>query len=214
MLRLAKPLLVGLLCFSLSAPARPQAKSSPDSSFARGLRNYKAGQWGPAVQDLQEAAKVDPSNIYAQFYLGQALFKQHKYEETVGPYERLLELDKGSKKLDETQRRIVTDQLAMAYGISGDLKKTHTLLEEAIRGDPQYPMNYYNLACAFAQEGDRGQALASLAAAFQHKNNAVKGDPLPDPRRDDSFKTYLRDADFIALMRASGLDENTDPEDE
>jgi hypothetical protein len=75
-------------------------------------------------------------------------------------------------------------------------------------------MNYYNLACAFALEGDRGKALANLAAAFQHKNNMLKGAKLPDPRRDDSFKTYLRDADFIALMRASGLDENTDPEDE
>ena len=213
-MRPGKPILICLLCFSLSASARPQAKSSPDSSFARGLRNYQAGQWGPAAQEFQEAAKADPSNINAQFYWGQALFKQRKYEETVGPYERLLELDKASKKLDETQRRIVTDQLSMAYGIGGDLKKTHTLLEGAIRRDPQYPMNYYNLACAFAQEGDRGKALANLAAAFQHKNNALKGEKLPDPRRDDSFKTYLRDADFIALMRASGLDENTDPEDE
>jgi cytochrome c-type biogenesis protein CcmH/NrfG len=63
---------------------------------------------GPCCPGL--AAKTAPSNIYAQFYWGQALFKQQKYEETVGPYERLLELDKTSKKLDETQRRIVTDQ--------------------------------------------------------------------------------------------------------
>jgi tetratricopeptide (TPR) repeat protein len=210
-MRLGKPILAGLLCVSSCVA---QGKPSPDSSFAQGLRNYQAGQWALAVRDFQEAAKADPSNIYTQFYWGQALFKQQKYTETVGPYERVFALDKVPKKLDETQRRIVTDQLAMAYGISGDLKKTHMLLEAAIRKDPQYPVNYYNLACAFAQEGDRGKALANLSLAFQHKNNVLKGERLPDPRRDDSFKTYLRDADFIELMRASGLDENTDPEDE
>src|SRR5579862_8700894 len=84
-LRLAKPIFICLLCFSLPMPARPQAKSPPDSAFARGLRNYQAGQWSSAVQEFQQAAKADQSNIYAQFYWGQALFKQQKYEEAVGP---------------------------------------------------------------------------------------------------------------------------------
>ena len=87
-------------------------------------------------------------------------------------------------------------------------------MNATIRQDAQYGMNYYNLACAYAAEGDKGKVLASLGLAFQHKDHLLKGEQLPDPRRDDSFQKYTGDPDFIALMRANGLQENTDPEDE
>jgi hypothetical protein len=75
-------------------------------------------------------------------------------------------------------------------------------------------MNYYNLACAYAAQGDKAKVLANLRLAFQHKDSVLKGQGLPDPRRDDSFQEFVGDSDFVALMRANGLNENTDPEDE
>ncbi len=122
-----------------------------------------------------------------------------------------LDLDKVAKKLSEDQRRTVTDHLATSYESGGSLKKLEALLDAAVRQDPQYAMNYYNLACAYAAGGDKGKALANLGLAFQHKDHVLKGEPLPDPRRDDSFQKYVADPDFIALMRANGLEENTDP---
>jgi len=204
--------LICLLCAATSLLA--QGTQTADSAYQRGLREYQAGQFGPAAQDFADAAKADPSNVYAQFYWGESSFKQRKYEESNGPLERALDLDKVAKKLSEDQRRIVTDQLATSYESSGSLKKLETLLDAAIRQDPQYAMNYYNLACAYASEGDKGKVLANLGLAFQHKDHVLKGEPVPDPRRDDSFQKYVADPDFIALMRANGLGENTDPEDE
>jgi predicted Zn-dependent protease len=92
----------------------------------------------------------------------------------------------------------------MAYGISGDLKKARALLDDAIRQDPEYPLNYYNLACAFAEEGDKGKVLANLSLAFKRKEHALKGEQMPDPRSDSSFQKYVRDEDFVKLMAKLG----------
>jgi hypothetical protein len=92
----------------------------------------------------------------------------------------------------------------IAYGISGNLKKVHTLLEDAIRQDPDYPLNYYNWACAFAEEGDKDKMLTNLSTAFQHKEHVLKGEQMPDPRSDDSFQKYVHDDEFVKLMKQLG----------
>jgi predicted Zn-dependent protease len=113
-------------------------------------------------------------------------------------------LERTGSKLAADQHRILVDQLAMAYGISGDLKKSRALLESAIRDDPEYPLNYYNLACAYAEEGGKGKAFTNLSLAFQHKEHVLKGAQMPDPRTDSSFQKYLGDEDFIKLMAKLG----------
>jgi tetratricopeptide (TPR) repeat protein len=143
--------------------------------------------------------------VYAQVYLGQTLFKEEKYAEAVGPYEKARELEKRDTPLSSDQHRILVDQLVMAYGISGQVKKAHALLDEAIPQDPEYPLNYYNLACAFAEEGDKDKTLANLTLAFQRKEHVLKGEQMPDPRSDSSFQKYVRDDDFLKLMKAIGF---------
>ena len=93
----------------------------------------------------------------------------------------------------------------MSHGITGEMKKAHALLDEAIVKDQEYPMNYYNRACAFAEEGDKTKALANLDLAFQRKVNVLKGEQMPDPRADSSFQRYVRDSDFVNLMKKLGL---------
>jgi hypothetical protein len=66
-------------------------------------------------------------------------------------------------------------------------------------------LNYYNRACAFAEEGVKTKALANLDLAFQRKANVLKGEQMPDPRLDSLFKKYALDADFVKLMKKLGL---------
>jgi hypothetical protein len=47
--------------------------------------------------------------------------------------------------------------------------------------------------------------LANLDLAFQRKANVLKGEQMPDPVTDQSFQRYVRDPDFIGLMRKLGL---------
>jgi tetratricopeptide (TPR) repeat protein len=79
-------------------------------------------------------------------------------------------------------RRVAIDQAAMASGISGDIQKARMLLNAAVQADPAYPLNYYNLACADAEEGNAADAKLHLQQAFDWKANVIFGENLPDPR--------------------------------
>jgi hypothetical protein len=50
-----------------------------------------------------------------------------------------------------------------------------------------------------------GKMLASLDLAFQRKGRVLKGGQMPDPRADPSFDKYVRDDDFVKLMKTLGL---------
>ncbi len=55
------------------------------------------------------------------------------------------------------------------------------------------------------RQGNKAKMLANLDLAFQHKAHVLKGEQMPDPRSDSSFHKYLRDGDFLKLMKALGL---------
>jgi predicted Zn-dependent protease len=183
-----------------------RAQTAPSAALSeQALQEFRAGKYSEAERDFGEITKAGPSNVYAQFYLGQTLFKEGKYADAVGPYEKAHTLEKDGEVLSSDQHRILIDQLVMAYGISGQIKKAHGLLDDAISQDPEYPLNYYNLACAFAEEGDKAKMLVNLTHAFQHKDHVLKGEQMPDPRSDSSFQKYVRDDDFAKLMKALGF---------
>lgn len=182
-----------------------KAQSTPDDQLVqRARQEFQEDKFADAERDFREITNHDPSNLGAQLFLGQSLFRQQKFAEAVVPFEKARELEAGGKKLTSDQHRILLDQLVISLGESGDLKKVHALLDEAIRQDPDYPLNYYNLACAYAGEGDKPKMLANLSLAFQHKDHVLKGEQMPDPRTDDSFQNYVHDPDFVKLMKQLG----------
>jgi predicted Zn-dependent protease len=181
----------------------------PDSNqmlLKQAQQEYTNGHFADAERDFAELAKRDPSNIYMQIYLGQSLFRQEKYAVSVGPYEKARGLERSGIKLSLDQHRILVDQLAMAYGISGKLKRAKALLEDAVLEDPEYPLNYYNLACVYADQRNKPKMMSNLSLAFEHKEHVLKGEYMPDPRSDPSFQKYIHDEDFMKLMNALGYD--------
>jgi tetratricopeptide (TPR) repeat protein len=100
----------------------------------------------------------------------------------------------------KTATRVVTDQAGMAYGMSGDIPKARTLFERAITEDSDYPMYYYNLACADAEEKNLSGARTHLQQAFARKANVISGEAMPDPTKDDSFLPYRSNTDFWAFL--------------
>lgn len=193
-----------LLTFALltgSSISFAQGANKPNQSLAQQAeREFTGGDFADAARDFNELAKREPSNIVAFMYWGHALYEQHKYAEAIVPYQKARALEKSGAKISDQDRRILTDQLVIAYGISGQLKQAHAVLDEAIKQDPEYPMNYYNLACAYAEEGNKNAALANLSLAFERKDHMLTGEKIPDPRNDSSFQKYLQDPDFIQLM--------------
>jgi predicted Zn-dependent protease len=177
-----------------------QGLHDADTLMRQAQQEYAAGLFARAEGDFLQITHANPSNVYAQMYLGHALFMQKKYAAAVIPYEKVRKLDASDNVLSSNEKRVLVDQLAMAYGIADDLKKSRTLLRDAIQQDPQYPLNYYNLACAYAEEGDKPEMLTNLSLAFERREHALEGEKMPDPRLDASFEKYLQDRDFRKLM--------------
>ena len=168
--------------------------------FQDGKRLYADGKLRDAEKIFVGITRNHPTDIAAQMYLGQTFFREEKYALAIVPYERVRALEKTGTKLSLTQHRILNDQLAMAYGLNGRTIDAKALLQEAVQTDPTYPLNYYNLACASADEDDKAGVLKNLSLAFQHKDQILPGEKMPDPASDPSFKKYTQDADFKELL--------------
>jgi hypothetical protein len=95
-----------------------------------------------------------------------------------------------------TPRRVTTDQLVMALGMSGDIKDSRAVAEKATTTDPDYPLNYYNLACADAEQGNSKDAKHHLQQAFERRANVLKGESMPDPTKDESILKLKKDKTF------------------
>ena len=99
-----------------------------------------------------------------------------------------------------TARRVTTDQLVLSLGMSGDLKNSRAVAMMAIAADPDYPLNYYNLACADAEEGNAAEAKTHLQQAFDRRANVLKGESMPDPSKDDSILKLKKDKAFWSFV--------------
>ena len=142
----------GLLLSAVHGLGQDAAKL--DALADRAAHEFRDNDFPAAERDFRELIKRDPENIVAQMYLGHSLFRQERYADAAVAFQKARDLQKAGKQLDKMQDRILTDQLVISYGIAGNLKKAFALLDEAIGKDPEYPMNYYNLACANAEDGE------------------------------------------------------------
>jgi hypothetical protein len=134
----------------------------------------------------------------------QVLYKAHMYKAAAPVFEMALQKlreNPDSSNLDpKTMRRVVIDQAGMSYGMSGDIPKARAIFDKAIAEDPDYPMYYYNLACADAEEKKLPEARSHLQQAFARKANGIPGEAMPDPTKDDSFTPYRDNKDFWTFV--------------
>ena len=63
--------------------------------------------------------------------------------------------------------------------------------------DPDYPLYYYNLACADAEQGKAADAKLHLQQAFDRKANTIPVEKLPDPTQDDSILKLKINKEFL-----------------
>lgn len=152
--------------------------------------------WGSYRLDPQYVPQFDDVFVYAQ-----TLYQNHLYEAAAPMFEQALTKLTDSKD-QLTWRRVATDQAGMAYGMSGNVPKARAVFDAAVARDPDYPMNYYNLACADAEEKKLPDARAHLQQAFARKANMIQGETIPDPTKDDSFLPYRNDKEFWAFLES------------
>ena len=158
----------------------------------------------PNLKKVWESYHFDPDyspQFNDVFLYGQILYRDQAFKEAAPIFELALTKlkDDGNQN---TWRRVATDQAGMAYGISGDITKARNIFKSAIKADPDYPLYYYNLACADAQEKKLADGRNHLEQAFARKENVIPGETMPDPSKDDSFMPYRNDKDFWTFVES------------
>ncbi len=143
------------------------------------------------------------------FLYAQILYQARMYKAAAPIFEMALAKVKedpgiGPKMMRDsrTATRVVTDQAGMSYGMSGNITKARALFEKAIVDDPDYPLYYYNLACADAAEKNLVGARNHLQQAFARKANMLLGETMPDPTKDDSFLPYRDNKEFWTFLES------------
>jgi tetratricopeptide (TPR) repeat protein len=155
----------------------------------------------PAIgQDNADLKKGDPETrkLLEQ---GSRFFLDGDYKRATTPYQKALDREKQNRTLDQSLWRVLVDNLGMAYGISGDLKKAKQTFEYGLEKDPKYPMFHYNMACTYGEMNDPDNALVYLKQAFEHKANMIKGERFPDPWTDSSFQRFMSNDKFVNALR-------------
>jgi hypothetical protein len=137
---------------------------------------------------------------FAEYFVLASFFFNHSQPKLAAPYYRasLEVLPDAPSSLQ--YRRVMTDQLVMSLGMSGDLKNSRALADKAAASDPDYPLNYYNLACVDAEQLNAKDARTHLQQAFDRRANVIKGESMPDPTKDDSLLKLKNDKEFWSFV--------------
>jgi tetratricopeptide (TPR) repeat protein len=137
-------------------------------------------------------------------YFGHAswFYGKQAYKQAAAYYEEALRLQDQKPTLSKELWFVAMDNLGMSYGISGDLQHARGVFEKGIAAQPEYPLFYYNLACAFGEMNDMDAAIANLQRAFERRKNVLRGESMPDPMTDDSFRNFVKNKKFIAAVEA------------
>ncbi|HEY7338488.1 MAG TPA: hypothetical protein VH639_26615 [Bryobacteraceae bacterium] len=130
---------------------------------------------------------------------GSVYYLRQDYEKAIGPYRRALDLEKQTPKLDKARWRVLIDNLAMAYGITGKLDMADEVLKYGASKDPAYPMFYFVMADNSAERNDFDNTMKFLRLALEFRGNVNAGEKLPDPLTDDSFRRFYQNPEFRDL---------------
>lgn len=143
------------------------------------------------------------------FAYAEVQFRKHQYAGAAVAYRSALA--KVDQSVDPQKfRRVVTDQLSMSLGLSGDLSGSREVNEAAIKKDLDYPLYYYDLACADAEAGNARAAQEHLQQAFERRTHMMSGEPFPNPTADDSLQKLRGDAAFWGLAQRIGNEVKSD----
>ena len=160
----------------------------------------------PNLKKIWESYRFDP-NYSPQFsdvsLYTEILYQNHTYQAVAPVFEQALTKLNEDKNVDQLMwQRVTTDQAGMAYGLAGNIPKARAIFEAAVAKDPDYPMFYYNLACADAEEKKLADARNHLQQAFARKANVIRGETMPDPTKDDSFLPYRDNKEFWTFVES------------
>jgi Tfp pilus assembly protein PilF len=154
-----------------------------------------------AEKELKKALEEDPGSIDAHLALADLYSATRRNPQAAQEYTRTIELDDQQRKLTTDQRRRAIDQQGVSYALSRDYDRAKRIYLDALAKDPEYAMFNYNMACVYAEMDDLESAIPYLKKAWEHRETLPSDVKFPDPRKDDSFKSFWNDKRFLEAVQ-------------
>lgn len=140
---------------------QPSDNSMP-ARYARAIASYRFSNSGSALGQIDALIQANPQNPYFHELRGQALLEAGKPAEAIAPLRRAVQLAPNPALI-----QIMLAQALLAANDRSHGEEAVTLLETALRREPESPEAYAQLAMAYGRKGDLAHAdLSSAQAAF------------------------------------------------
>jgi len=101
-----------------------------EEHYRAGVEAYRSQDMETAIAELEEATRLDPSNVRAFNYLGAAYGASGKYNQAVGAF-------KVAEQLNPKDPRIHFN-IAQAYEAAGNPNEAEYEYQKALEVDPNY----------------------------------------------------------------------------
>lgn len=140
----------------------PISDNSIAAKYARAIALYRFGNPQGAMQQIDALIQAQPQNPYFHELKGQALLEAGRAADAIPPLRRAVQLAPNPALI-----QIMLAQAMLASNNKALADEAVTLLETAIRREPESPQAFDQMALAYGRKGDLARAdLASAQASF------------------------------------------------
>lgn len=163
--------------FDLAPNAQDVLAVLGEALFGGGLDALNRGQLADSVSRFSEYLKLDPGNVSAWLNVGKAYLGQAKFREALDAFMKGLANGGGSDRT-ELLRGLLNGGLQALQ--KGEFRNAIDLIREYLKFDSNNLSAYLNLAKAYWESGERGNALAAFRKVLEL-----------DPRNSEALRALL-----------------------
>lgn len=168
----------GRKAFELSPKGQNVIPVFAEALFGGGSDALKNGRFAESIGHFVEFLKIEPGNARAWLNVGKAYLEQKQFREGLGALAQGLAT--GSSAERQELIRGLLDGGLKAFS-SGKYRDSIDLLKEFLKYDAKNLQAYVNLAKAFWESGDRGEALDTFRKVLEL-----------DPRQEEALRYLFR----------------------
>ena len=119
------------------------SQSKTKSYIIEGNEYYQKGKFDNAEYAYKKATMEDPTSVKANYNLGNALFQQKRYKESIAHYKRSAEISK-----TKNDKHLAYHNLGNAFMQEKDYQNAVDNYKQALKNDPKDDATRYNYALA------------------------------------------------------------------
>jgi predicted Zn-dependent protease len=139
----------------------PETDKSLPARYARAIAYHRSADLTRALREIDGLIAERPNDAYFYELKGQILFEQGHLAESVGPYQRSVELAPNEPLL-----RLGLGRALIEAGDAASLASAVEHLRAATQAEPTYPVPWHFLGVALGRKGD----LAGSSLAFAERS--------------------------------------------